>query len=54
MMIKYLLFMFGAVAAFEDKTVVQYLVDNNFNTLVGALTSAGLNKTLSEQGEIRR
>ena len=40
----------GLSLGFEDKTVVQWLVDNNYNTLVTAVTTAGLASTLSTSG----
>ena len=54
MVIKYLLLaVIGIVGAFEDKTIVQYLVDNGFNTLAGAVTQTGLDSTLSSQGKCK-
>ncbi|KAL4230539.1 hypothetical protein ACF0H5_010921 [Mactra antiquata] len=50
MMFKYLFLMFGVVTAFEDKTVVQYLVDNGFTTLASAVQSVGLDVALSSSG----
>lgn len=38
------------VLGFEDKTVTQYLADNGFTTLTGALQSTGLASTLDGSG----
>ncbi|XP_060566081.1 uncharacterized protein sll1735-like [Ruditapes philippinarum] len=38
------------ISGFEDKTVIQYLQDNNYLKLVEALTAAGLTGTLAGSG----
>lgn len=45
-----LICLFSASFAFEDKTVVQYLADNGYSQLVGALNATGLIPALVGSG----
>ena len=44
----------GVAAAYEDKTVVEYLRDNNFTVLTKLIGDAGLTSALSSSGKLFR